>query len=57
MNDVFAAISAAVDTVENNPILNISIFGAFVAVTLFMPDGIAGLVKRRLGRKHVETQA
>ncbi|HEY6799960.1 MAG TPA: cation acetate symporter, partial [Agromyces sp.] len=36
MNDVFAAISAAVDTVENNPILNISIFGAFVAVTLFI---------------------
>lgn len=36
MNDVFAAIDSAVDTVENNPILNISIFGAFVAVTLFI---------------------
>nr|BFF12239.1 cation acetate symporter [Microbacterium flavescens] len=36
MNEIFATISAAVDTVENNPILNISIFGAFVAVTLFI---------------------
>lgn len=40
MNDFFAsvgaAVSAAVDTAENNPILNISIFGAFVAVTLFI---------------------
>jgi transporter, SSS family len=36
MNDVFGAIHAAVETVENNPILNISIFGAFVAVTLFI---------------------
>ncbi|KQZ83270.1 acetate permease [Microbacterium sp. Root166] len=36
MNDVFSAIEAAVTTVENNPLLNISIFGAFVAVTLFI---------------------
>ncbi|MET0304507.1 MAG: cation acetate symporter [Microbacteriaceae bacterium] len=36
MNDVFGAVHAAVETVENNPILNISIFGAFVAVTLFI---------------------
>ena len=36
MNDVFGAIDAAVQTVENNPVLNISIFGAFVAVTLFI---------------------
>ncbi|MGP3536397.1 solute symporter family protein [Microbacterium sp. RD1] len=36
MNEVFAAVSAAVETVENNPVLNISIFGAFVAVTLFI---------------------
>ena len=36
MNDVFGAVHAAVQTVENNPILNISIFGAFVAVTLFI---------------------
>ncbi|GAA1851442.1 cation acetate symporter [Microbacterium koreense] len=36
MNDVFGAIHAAVQTVENDPILNISIFGAFVAVTLFI---------------------
>ncbi|MCX6501627.1 MAG: cation acetate symporter [Microbacterium sp.] len=36
MNDVFGAIHAAVQTVENNPILNISIFAAFVAVTLFI---------------------
>jgi cation/acetate symporter len=33
---VFAAVHTAVQTVENNPILNISIFGAFVAVTLFI---------------------
>lgn len=33
---VFTAVKAAVDTGENNPILNISIFGAFVAVTLFI---------------------
>jgi len=36
VNDVFGAIDAAVQTVENNPVLNISIFGAFVAVTLFI---------------------
>jgi cation/acetate symporter len=36
MNDVLAALDAASATVENNPILNISIFGAFVAVTLFI---------------------
>ena len=36
MNDVFGAIHAAVQTVENNPVLNISIFAAFVAVTLFI---------------------
>lgn len=36
MNEVFGAIHAAVQTVENNPILNISIFAAFVAVTLFI---------------------
>lgn len=36
MNDIFGAIHAAVQTVENNPVLNISIFGAFVAVTLFI---------------------
>ncbi len=36
MNDVLAALDAAVQTVENNPVLNISIFGAFVAVTLFI---------------------
>ncbi len=36
MNDVFGAVHAAVQTVENNPVLNISIFAAFVAVTLFI---------------------
>ncbi|WP_439592083.1 solute symporter family protein [Microbacterium sp.] len=36
MNEIFGAVHAAVQTVENNPILNISIFGAFVAVTLFI---------------------
>ncbi|WP_194411021.1 cation acetate symporter [Microbacterium cremeum] len=36
MNDIFGAVHAAVQTVENNPILNMSIFGAFVAVTLFI---------------------
>lgn len=36
MNEVFGTVHAAVQTVENNPILNISIFGAFVAVTLFI---------------------
>ncbi|CAN7342273.1 cation acetate symporter [Microbacterium sp. LjRoot45] len=36
MNEIWAAIEAAGDTVDNNPILNISIFGAFVAVTLFI---------------------
>jgi cation/acetate symporter len=36
MNEVFGAIHAAVETVENNPVLNISIFAAFVAVTLFI---------------------
>jgi hypothetical protein len=30
------AVQAALDTVENNPVLNISIFAAFVAVTLFI---------------------
>lgn len=36
MNEIWAVIEAAGDTVDNNPILNISIFGAFVAVTLFI---------------------
>ncbi|MFF2634348.1 cation acetate symporter [Microbacterium sp. NPDC058021] len=36
MNEIFGAIDAAVQSAENNPILNISIFGAFVAVTLFI---------------------
>ncbi|MEZ3159441.1 sodium/solute symporter [Microbacterium sp. BWT-B31] len=36
MNEVFSAVDAAVQTIENNPILNISIFAAFVAVTLFI---------------------
>ncbi|MBZ4488195.1 sodium/solute symporter [Microbacterium sp. cx-55] len=36
MNDVFGAIHTAVQTVENDPVLNISIFAAFVAVTLFI---------------------
>lgn len=40
MNEIFAninaALAAATTTVENNPVLNISIFGAFVAVTLFI---------------------
>ncbi|KZE91538.1 solute symporter family protein [Microbacterium sp. TNHR37B] len=40
MNEIFANINAALaaanTTVENNPVLNISIFGAFVAVTLFI---------------------
>ena len=36
MNDVLTQLDAAVQTVENNPVLNISIFGAFVAVTLFI---------------------
>jgi cation/acetate symporter len=36
MNEVLGAVDAAVQTVENNPVLNISIFGAFVAVTLFI---------------------
>lgn len=36
MNEVFGTVHAAVQTVENNPILNSSIFGAFVAVTLFI---------------------
>ena len=36
MNDIFGAVDAAVQTVENNPILNISIFGAFVVVTLII---------------------
>lgn len=31
-----SAIVAAGETVDNNPVLNISIFGAFVAVTLFI---------------------
>jgi cation/acetate symporter len=36
VNDVLAQLDAAAQTVENNPVLNISIFGAFVAVTLFI---------------------
>ncbi|RZI94849.1 MAG: cation acetate symporter, partial [Microbacterium sp.] len=40
MNEVFAAIGAALASVDasaqSNPVLNISIFGAFVAVTLFI---------------------
>jgi cation/acetate symporter len=36
VNDIFAALEAASTTVENNPVLNISIFGAFVAITLFI---------------------
>ncbi|MGZ0068977.1 MULTISPECIES: solute symporter family protein [Microbacterium] len=36
MNSVGAAVVAAGETVDNNPVLNISIFGAFVAVTLFI---------------------
>ncbi|MDE0547090.1 cation acetate symporter [Microbacterium sp. C7(2022)] len=36
MNEFLGSVDAAVQTVENNPILNISIFGAFVAVTLFI---------------------
>jgi cation/acetate symporter len=36
VNEVLGAVHAAVQTVENNPVLNISIFGAFVAVTLFI---------------------
>lgn len=36
MNEIFGAIHAAVQTVENDPVLNISIFAAFVAVTLFI---------------------
>lgn len=36
MNDFFTALEAASTTVENNPVLNISIFGAFVAITLFI---------------------
>lgn len=36
MNEVFGAVHAAVQTVENDPVLNISIFAAFVAVTLFI---------------------
>jgi len=36
MTEIWAAIEAAGATVDNNPILNISIFGAFVAVTLFI---------------------
>ncbi|TXK13764.1 sodium/solute symporter [Microbacterium hatanonis] len=33
---MLGAVDTAVQTVENNPVLNISIFGAFVAVTLFI---------------------
>jgi cation/acetate symporter len=40
MNDVLGAIHTAIEssvtTVENNPLLNMSIFGAFVAITLFI---------------------
>ncbi|APF35571.1 cation acetate symporter [Microbacterium sp. AISO3] len=36
MHGVGAAVVAAGETVDNNPVLNISIFGAFVAVTLFI---------------------
>ncbi len=36
VNGLGAAVVAAGETVDNNPVLNISIFGAFVAVTLFI---------------------
>jgi cation/acetate symporter len=36
VNEIFAALEAASTTVENNPVLNISIFVAFVAITLFI---------------------
>ncbi|MGO1630277.1 MAG: sodium:solute symporter family transporter, partial [Microbacterium sp.] len=40
MSELFASagsmIAAAVDTVETNPVLNMSIFAAFVAVTMFI---------------------
>ncbi|GAD35206.1 SSS family solute/sodium (Na+) symporter [Microbacterium sp. TS-1] len=36
VHGVGAAVVAAGETVDNNPVLNISIFGAFVAVTLFI---------------------
>ncbi|WP_192497112.1 solute symporter family protein [Gulosibacter chungangensis] len=36
LEQLTAPIVAAVDTIENNPILNISIFIAFVAITLFI---------------------
>ncbi|MDN8549921.1 sodium/solute symporter [Microbacterium sp. NM3R9] len=36
MTGLGSAIVAAGETVDNNPVLNISIFGAFVAVTLFI---------------------
>ncbi|SDQ89824.1 cation/acetate symporter [Microbacterium sp. cf332] len=36
VNGFGAAVVAAGETVDNNPVLNISIFGAFVAVTLFI---------------------
>ncbi|WHE37712.1 cation acetate symporter [Microbacterium sp. BDGP8] len=36
MNGLGAAVVAVGETVDNNPVLNISIFGAFVAVTLFI---------------------
>ncbi|WP_424447687.1 solute symporter family protein [Microbacterium arborescens] len=36
MTGLGAVVVAAGETVDNNPVLNISIFGAFVAVTLFI---------------------
>ncbi|WP_438352366.1 solute symporter family protein [Microbacterium sp. CJ88] len=36
LESALGAVHAAVQTVENNPVLNISIFAAFVAVTLFI---------------------
>lgn len=36
VNGLGAAVVAVGETVDNNPVLNISIFGAFVAVTLFI---------------------
>ncbi|MGI6877802.1 solute symporter family protein [Microbacterium sp. gxy059] len=36
LTSAFAAASAAVDEIENNPVLNMSIFAAFVGVTMFI---------------------
>ena len=36
-------LTQATTEVENNPVLNITIFAAFVAVTLFAPKGLGGL--------------